>query len=442
MKKTLVFVFLAIAIVTCTILFVNRTPKKELPLQEQALEVLSKGGCTVCHSQTPDFPWYHSMPTMKKMIEESANEGVRAFDMDAALSQLDSQDGMSLPNVLRIEMIAENGAMPPKHFSILNWKAKLTKKEASIVQDWGKKYRRNIYPNGNASKFKDEPISAIPDVAHLAPDYNKVPLGEALFNDTRLSLDNSLSCASCHLLDKYGVDNEQLSDGVNDAIGTVNAPTVLNSVFNFVQFWDGRAATLAEQAAGPPVNPVEMASESFGQIVAKLIADKNFTDKFCKVYPEVSQETITDAIEHYERTLITPDGAFDTYLKGDENAISNEAKAGYKAFKERNCAGCHCGVNVGGLSYEYLGLKNDYFADRKTDAVIDDKGHFSVTSLPYDLHRFKVPGLRNVAHTWPYFHDGTKNTLEEAVEDMAWYQEGIEISEEETAKIVSFLKTL
>ena len=156
----------------------------------------------------------------------------------------------------------------------------------------------------------------------------------------------------------------------------------------------------------------------------------------------MTETTSTDAIEHYERTLITPNGRFDRYLKGETDAIDADELAGYALFKEHNCSGCHSGVIAGGQSYEFMGLKNDYFAERVSEEIVDDNGHFSVTGNPYDLHRFKVPGLRNVAHTWPYFHDGTRNTLEEAVSDMAWYQNGIKLSESDVATITAFLKTL
>jgi cytochrome c peroxidase len=270
-------------------------------------------------------------------------------------------------------------------------------------------------------------------------------LGKALFHDPRLSVDNTVSCATCHDLSTAGVDNHQYSHGVNDQLGGVNAPTVYNAVYNFVQFWDGRAVTLSDQAAGPPLNPVEMASESFDQIIEKLKADKEFTKEFERVYKfrgGLTQENITAAIEEFERTLVTPDSRFDKWLKGEDNAISADELEGYELFKTYDCATCHAGPNLGGLTYEPMGLRKDYFADRGTELTVEDNGRFKETQKERDRHRFKVPGLRNVEHTWPYYHDGTRETLEEAVRDMAIYQTGVELEDAEIAKIVAFLKTL
>jgi len=268
-------------------------------------------------------------------------------------------------------------------------------------------------------------------------------LGFKLYHDPRLSVDNTVSCASCHGLNTAGVDNKQYSEGVEGKLGGVNAPTVFNAVYNFVQFWDGRAATLAEQAAGPPVNPVEMASPNFDAIVAKLNKDRKFVREFKAVYPEgINQATITDAIEHFERTLITPNSRFDKYLRGDDTAITAEELQGYELFKKYNCATCHVGKNLGGESYELMGLRKHYFADRGLALTEEDNGRFKQTGVERDRHRFKVPGLRNVALTWPYYHDGTRTSLKEAVCAMGTYQSGVELTDEEEDLIVAFLNTL
>ena len=277
----------------------------------------------------------------------------------------------------------------------------------------------------------------------MAYDPAKAALGFDLYHDKRLSVDNTVACASCHDLATAGVDNHQYSHGVNDLLGGVNAPTVYNAVYNFVQFWDGRAATLAAQAAGPPLNPVEMASPSFESIVEKLNADKAFVKSFKAVYPEgISEATITDAIEHFERTLITPNSRFDKWLRGDDAAITAEEFEGYELFKKYDCATCHAGKNLGGLSYELMGLRKHYFEARGLEMTEEDNGRYKETKQERDRHRFKVPGLRNVEHTWPYYHDGTRETLEDAVRDMGTYQSGVELTDEETAKITAFLKTL
>ena len=162
-----------------------------------------------------------------------------------------------------------------------------------------------------------------------------------------------------------------------------------------------------------------------------------------EVYPEgFTQETITDAIQEFERTLITPNSKFDKYLKGDKNILTAEEINGYELFKEYNCATCHVGENLGGQSYELMGVRADYFGDRGTEITFEDHGRNKETKTERDMHRFKVPGLRNIELTGPYYHDGTKKTLEEAVNDMAKYEVGITLTETETANIVKFLKTL
>ena len=210
-----------------------------------------------------------------------------------------------------------------------------------------------------------------------------------------------------------------------------------------MQFWDGRAATLALQAAGPPLNPVEMGSSSFAEIIAKLSKDRALTKAFKRVYADGwSEENITDAIAEFERTLITPNSRFDKYLNGDATALTADEVEGYELFKKYNCATCHVGAILGGESYELMGQYADYFADRGTELTVEDNGRYKETALERDRHRFKVPGLRNVALTYPYFHDGTEPELKEAVCKMGTYQVGVELEDEEEDKIVAFLNTL
>ena len=172
-------------------------------------------------------------------------------------------------------------------------------------------------------------------------------------------------------------------------------------------------------------------------------ADKELTRAFAEVYPQGwSEATITDAIEQFEMTLITPNSRFDKYLRGDDDAITDIEEEGYELFKKYNCATCHVGVNLGGESYELMGLRKHYFADRGTELTVEDNGRFKETQIERDRHRFKVPGLRNVALTWPYYHDGTQATLKEAVCKMGTYQSGVALTDEEEDKIVMFLNTL
>lgn len=283
------------------------------------------------------------------------------------------------------------------------------------------------------------PVPAVPEYPAA-----KVLLGRTLFHDKRLSRDNTIACASCHDLSKGGVDGRMFSVGVNGAVGSVNAPTVLNAALNFAQFWDGRAASLEEQVAGPVNNPVEMAS-NWPEVIAKLNADPAIRRQFSDIYRgEITASNIADAIATFERTLLTTDSPFDRYLRGDEAAINARAKEGYDLFLSLGCASCHQGVNAGGNMYQKFGVMADYLGSNQRKRPISDadQGRFNVTKRDEDRHVFKVPGLRNVALTAPYFHDGSANTLEKAVEVMGKFQLGRELSSDEVGSIVAFLNSL
>ena len=294
-----------------------------------------------------------------------------------------------------------------------------------------------------------EPVEVIPDYVETNPA--KVALGKKMFNDTRISLDNTISCATCHVLEDGGADHadERVSEGINGLQGTVNSPTVFNAVFNIDQFWNGRAHTLAEQAAAPPINPVEMGDQTWEQIIERLCQDASLVAEFKAIYPEegLTEATVTDAIEEFEKTLITPNDKLDRYLKGDKNAMSAEELAGYQAFKANDCATCHYGKTLGGQSFELMSKYGDYFADRKQSRPDiayndDDNGLYSFTGKAEDMHKFKVPNLRNISKTAPYYHDGTIESLEEAVRLMFHYELGKTATDEQVASITTFLKAL
>ena len=421
---------------------VNRVPLPELPQNLQVYEIFSDGGCLSCHSADPKLPFYSKLPVMGDIVKADVDSGYRAFDMTKFMEDvLNDSDDINPVDLAKVEKVVLDDRMPMPKYYLVHWGSSLTAAKRAIVLDWVASVRAEMYADGLAGDRANEPVRPIDQ--KLEYDEAKAALGFALFHDTRLSVDNTVSCASCHALETAGVDNHQYSHGVNDLLGGVNAPTVFNAVYNFVQFWDGRAATLAAQAAGPPLNPVEMASESFDQIVAKLKSDKKFVREFNAVYPDgLTEANITDAIEQFERTLVTPNSAFDKWLLGDDAALTAEELEGYELFKKYDCATCHVGPNLGGLSYELMGLRRHYFAERGLELTHEDNGRFKETQLERDRHRFKVPGLRNVEHTWPYYHDGTRETLEEAVSDMGLYQSGVELTDAQTAKITAFLKTL
>jgi cytochrome c peroxidase len=290
-----------------------------------------------------------------------------------------------------------------------------------------------------AGTLIDEPIQPIPPQVEL--DQSKVVLGRRLFHDPRLSADNTVSCASCHDLRAGGTDHRVTSVGLRGAIGKINAPTVFNSGFSFRQFWDGRAATLEEQIDGPIHDPAEMGSD-WPTILDKLHADRGYKTEFASLYPQgISSDAIKDAIATFERSLITPDCRFDRFLRGDAAALSIDEKEGYRLFKENGCSSCHQGLLAGGNMFEKFGIVADYFADQGHVAK-SDLGRFNVTGQERDRHVFKVPSLRNVARTAPYFHDGSAKTLQQAVSIMARYQVGRELAAADVQRIVLFLNTL
>ena len=420
---------------------VNKAPSAELAQNEQVLEILKAGGCIDCHTADPKLPFYASFPIIGDMVKKDSQDGYRAFDISGLMAALENCEAVDPIDLAKVEKVVLDDRMPMFKYYIMHWGSSLNAEERDIVLDWAKNVRAGYYNDDVAEAYANEPIRPIAE--ELPYDADKAALGYMLFHDTRLSVDNTVSCASCHGLSTAGVDNKQYSEGVNGQLGGVNAPTVYNAAYNFVQFWDGRAKTLADQAAGPPLNPVEMASESFAQIIAKLEQDKEFAAEFAAVYPDgLTEANITDAIQQFEYTLLTPNSRFDKWLRGDAEALTAEEIEGYELFKKYDCATCHNGPIAGGLSYELMGLRNEYFADRGLEMTNEDNGRYKETQLERDRHRFKVPGLRNVEHTWPYYHDGTRLTLEDAVRDMGYYQSDVKMTDAEVAKVTAFLKTL
>ncbi|MCI6493190.1 MAG: cytochrome-c peroxidase [Bacteroidales bacterium] len=412
---------------------VNKAPSADLSQAERVAAIFDDGGCISCHSDNPDLPFYAGWPVIGKIVKDDVALGYHIFDFTPVKEALEKGGDISPVKLAKIEKVVSDGSMPMAKYYLVHWGSSITKAKRSIVIDWAADQWQQKY--GIAEKIV--PIETI------STDSAKVALGNILFHDTRLSVNNTISCASCHDLKTAGVDNEDVSDGVFDLEGGVNAPTVFNSVYNFVQFWDGRAETLAKQAAGPPLNPVEMGCQSFDEIVAKLVCDKEMVKMFNAIYPEgITEETITDAIAEFEKTLVTPDSRFDKYLKGDQTAINDQEKAGYDLFLATGCATCHNGPILGGQSYELMGVKADYFAERGKELTNEDNGRFKETQCERDRHRFKTPGLRNVALTWPYYHDATRATLEEAVRDMGKYQSGVKLSQSQISDMVAFLNTL
>jgi cytochrome c peroxidase len=281
----------------------------------------------------------------------------------------------------------------------------------------------------------NEPVAPIEPAQNINQDMAE--LGKQLFFDPRLSKSGFISCNSCHNLSMGGTDNIPTSIGHQWQQGPINSPTVLNSSYHLAQFWDGRAADLKEQAAGPIANPAEMASTH--ELAVKVVASiPGYVSSFEQVFGngEVNIDRITDAIAEFEETLVTPNSRFDQWLKGNKKAITEEEQAGYELFKSSGCVACHNGPAVGGGSYRKMGVIKPYKTDN--EAI----GRAGVTDKDSDRFFFKVPTLRNIELTYPYFHDGAVNTLTDAVNTMGTIQLGKQFSEQENAQIVAFLKTL
>jgi len=283
-------------------------------------------------------------------------------------------------------------------------------------------------------------FKALPEVmAHesnpVTPE--KVALGRILYYDTRLSTNDKIACNSCHLLDKYGVDNLPTSPGHDGTLGGRNSPTSYNAGVHVAQFWDGRAATLEDQAKGPILNPVEMGMASDADVIAKLKAIPGYAPLFAAAFPgeadPITYDNLAKAIGAFERGLVTP-SPFDAYLAGDASALTPEQKKGIDTFIVSGCTTCHMGVGVGGEQFQKLGLVVPY--------ETADLGRYDVTKAEADKHVFKVPSLRNITETAPYFHDGKVASLDEAIRLMGKHQLGKDLTPEEIADITAFLGAL
>ncbi len=278
-----------------------------------------------------------------------------------------------------------------------------------------------------------EPIQPIP--RYVEYDRAKAQLGKKLFLDPRLSRDGRISCHSCHSFAAGGADPRSVSTGVYERQGALNSPTVFNSYFNFRQFWNGRASDLVEQAKGPLHSTVEM-DMSPVRIEGFLNSNKEYQQLFPAIYKtvKINFEQVVDAIAEFEKALFTPDSKFDLYLRGEEQ-LSEDEKKGYILFKSLGCISCHNGINVGGNSYQYLGAVNPINRELKGD-------RYEISKDPFDKNRFKVPGLRNIALTSPYLHDGSEEQLSDVLDIMAYYNLGFKLTETENMLIQKFLHTL
>jgi cytochrome c peroxidase len=396
--------------------------------------------CVDCHSPgMTRMPIYATFPIAKQLM---AKDIENASDRLVLSQQLYSGKDAFTPLMLaRLEGVVRNKSMPPALYLSMHWTDNLNNDERQLILDWISEERTKSPLSADSAKnLKGEPLQPLP--LKIDVDAEKVALGHKLFHEKLLSGDNTLSCSSCHDLNKGGTDQAKVATGINGQQGPINSPTVYNAMYNLAQFWDGRAKDLQEQAAGPVANPMEMGA-NWDDVVEKLKQISDYQIAFDKLYAEqgLTKTTVTDAIATFEKSLVTPNSRFDQYLRGNEAILTADEKAGYALFKE-NCTSCHFGAALGGLSFEKMGVKNDYFKLRGGQLSEVDNGRFNVTKQEKDRHFFKVPVLRNVELTPPYFHDGSVTKLEDAVRIMAKVQRDKDLTNDEVNKIVAFLKTL
>ncbi len=271
----------------------------------------------------------------------------------------------------------------------------------------------------------------------------KIALGKILYFDTRLSLTGKNSCNSCHSLSAFGVDNEVTSIGDAGKRGGRNSPTTFNAALHFSQFWDGRAKDVEEQAGLPILNPIEMAIPSKEFLVKRLKGIEMYRHKFKSAFPEekdaLNYENISRAIGAFERTLLTP-ARFDKYLQGQKDALSDDEKNGLQIFMDKGCITCHNGVALGGGQIQKFGLRNEYHS--LTGSNNNDNGLMDLTNKESDKDKFKLPSLRNISKTYPYFHDGSVKELDKAIAIMGHTQLDVKLTDQEINSIASFLETL
>lgn len=303
-------------------------------------------------------------------------------------------------------------------------------------------------PLGSAPGVEPQPFDPSAVTGPLMPlserapaEPAKVRLGRQLFNDPRLSSTDEISCSTCHVVAEGGDDGRRFSVGASGKPLPVNTPTVLNAGLNSAQYWDGRARTLEEQIRETLASDDEMGS-SPARAAARAAQDSELRAEFRKVYGErPTGADLVDAIAAYVRALTTPGAPFDRYLQGERSALDAQQREGYGLFTDFGCVSCHQGRNIGGNLFQRFGVMGDYFADRG-NVTEADLGRYNVTGRERDRFKFKVPSLRNVAETAPYFHDGSAATLDEAVRKMLAYQLGHPAEEDEVAALVAFLESL
>lgn len=405
--------------------------------QTEAFKPVSKifkNKCMDCHSKYTHFPLYAKLPIASGMITQDIKQARHEIDFEEAFYNSPPTE----VDLAKLEHAVRKDKMPPLRYLLMHWDADLSEKNKSTLLTWIETERERIKKTQTA--ISSEPIPPVPLTVSLSPE--KIGLGYQLFHDPRFSKDNAVSCASCHGLTRGGTDRRTVSTGVEGKQGKINAPTVFNAVHNFKQFWSGKAETLERAVEYHVHDPLVMES-NWKEIVSKLEMDELYVEQFKSVYKsDIQAKHIMNALAEFQKSLITPNSRFDKYLRGDWNALNEEEKQGYKLFKQNECTRCHSGVNLGGQSFQKLGEKKSYFEIRGREETQADLGRYNVTEDDIDKYYFKVPTLRNITQTDPYFHDGSTRDLQEVVQIMAESQTGEKLPDKDAELIVKFLNTL
>jgi len=426
---TVVAVVLLLMTLPLSNLLIKRTyPAPDDGTEFKAVSDIMVKKCADCHTNDlAVHPLYFGFPIADAIIHRNITNGQHSFLLDR--DKLSGKVPFTALDIQKLSSAMAKNNMPPAQYLSLHWDAALSETEQRRLVTWIKK-RAKIFD-----------LRAIPAENFLKPDQRKAALGEKLFADKTLSSDGSVSCASCHALDKGGSDQLKVSVGVGGKAGTLNAPTVFNAAYSIGQFWNGRAKNLRAQVDFAVSDPNELAS-NWQQVIESIRKNNNYIAEFKELYPDgVTARSVSDVIGSYEETLLTPGSRFDKFLAGDANALNADEKAGFEVFKKHECYDCHSGPALGGLSYELMGYSKDYFAT-KSNLTKEDDGRANISYSKNDLHRFKVPTLRNVALTYPYLHDGSAATLDDVVKIMSDYQVEKPLNAEERKQVVAFLRSL
>lgn len=382
--------------------------------------------CADCHTRDmAQYPFYYSIPIASGVMQRNIDRAQISFLLDK--DKLSGKEQFNSYDVEKLMSAMAKGNMPPLQYVLMHWDSALSDKEQRRLVSWIQK------------RSKEYDIRPIPEENFFKPDAEKAELGKTIFNDPRISSNGTVSCASCHNLASGGTTSDA-AKLIQSNSNFHDVPTVLNAAYNFSQYWDGRARDLTEQASMAIENPEEMNS-SWSKVIGVLQNDKEFDTAFRKKYADgINKQNVCNAIAEYERTLLTPGSRFDKFLQGDKSALNDEEKEGFALFKKHDCSTCHAGPALGGLSFEKMGARHDYFSEDKKSKR--DLGRYNVTHNSSDKYKFKVPTLRNIEQTAPYLHDGSAKNLEEAVEIMSAHQIANPLSKEEQKKVCAFLRTL